>query len=131
MQAETTPYNFENYTRTYLENLLEAGRAITSAYRALDKAGLNLISECMRYEDEFIQYCHYPDDDVYDEDSKSQYYFHTHRGLDGEYGHFHTYLHTGRFSNDFTAIENTGDEPWPSGDEAFAHLICISMNRKG
>lgn len=131
MQTETIQYNFENYTRTELEGLLEAGEAINNAYRVLHKGGLHLISECMKGEEGFYDYSHYPDDDVFDDDSKSQYYFHTHRGIDGEYGHFHTYLRADGIPKDVVAIENTGEEPWPSEDDAFAHLICISMNRKG
>lgn len=104
---------------------------VRKSCQALDKAGLNLVGECLKGQGDFYELSHYPADDVYDADSKSQYYFHTHRGMSGEYGHFHTFLRAGGMPGSLKPIKNTGKEPWPSGTDALSHLICISMNRQG
>lgn len=120
-----------NYSTSTLHALLEAGELVRKSCQALDKAGLNLVGECLKGQGDFYEFSHYPADDVYDADSKSQYYFHTHRGLSGEYGHFHTFLRAGGMPTSLKPIKNTGQEPWPSGSEALSHLICISMNQQG
>jgi len=118
-------------SESILRTMLEAGEVVRDSCRALDKAGLNLVGECLKGQGEFYELSHYPADDVYDADSKSQYYFHTHRGLSGEYGHFHTFLRADGMPASFKPIKNTGKEPWPSGADALSHLICISMNQQG
>lgn len=120
-----------NYSVSTLRALLEAGEIVQQSCQALDKAGLNLVGECLKGQGDFYEFSHYPTDDVYDADSKSQYYFHTHRGLSGEYGHFHTFLRADGMPQALKPIRNTGKEPWPSGADALSHLICISMNRAG
>jgi len=120
-----------DHPESVLRTMLEAGEIVRDSCRALDKAGLNLVGECLKGQGEFYEFSHYPADDVYDTDSKSQYYFHTHRGLSGEYGHFHTFLRAGGMPASLKPIKNTGKETWPSGTDALSHLICISMNRQG
>lgn len=111
--------------------MLEAGEGIRAACRALEKGGLNLVGECLKGQGVFYELSHYPADDVYDVDSKSQYYFHTHRGMTGEYGHFHTFLRADGTPDRLEPIKNTSSEPWPSGIDALSHLVCISMNQQG
>jgi len=114
-----------------LEEMLEAGAQVQSAVRSLDKAGLNLVGECLKGQGEFYEYDHYPNNDVYDNDSHSQYYFHTHRGINGEYGHFHTFLRFDGMPDGIKPVPNEGEEAWPDGEDAVSNLICISMNRAG
>jgi len=118
-------------SKSTLQSMLEAGYRVQASCDALSKAGLNLVGECLKGQGDFYEFSHYPADDVYDVDSKSQYYFHTHRGLSGEYGHFHTFLRAGGMPTSVKPITNTGKEPWPAGTDALSHLICISMNREG
>lgn len=120
-----------DYSELTLRAMLEAGKQSLESCRSLQKAGLNLVGECLKGQGEFYELSHYPADDVYDADSKSQYYFHTHRGLSGEYGHFHTFLRADGISKSIKPIKNTGKEPWPSGTDALSHLVCISMNQEG
>ena len=117
--------------RTTLKRLAEAGAQVRESMSALEKAELNLVGECLRGQGDFYEFSHYPQDDVYDTDSKSQYYFHTHRGLNGEYGHFHTFLRAAGMPPMIAPVKNTGSEIWQSGDNALSHLICISMNQDG
>ena len=120
-----------DHPESALHTMLEAAETVRRSCGALEKAGLNLVGECLKGQGDFYEFSHYPVDDVYDADSHSQYYFHTHRGLSGEYGHFHTFLRTAGMHKSLSPIKNTGKESWPSGADALSHLICISMNRQG
>jgi len=111
--------------------MANAGAQVRASLSSLEKASLNLVGECLKGQGEFYELSHYPQDDVFDADSKSQYYFHTHRGLDGEYGHFHTFLRATGMPPLIVPMDNTGTEVWPSGDNALSHLICISMSQDG
>ncbi|MEQ9328492.1 MAG: hypothetical protein RJQ21_14505, partial [Rhodospirillales bacterium] len=53
---------------------------------------------------------------VFDHESGAQFYFHVHRDVSGEIGHFHTFLRTG----------SAGD-----GGSGAMHLVAISMSRLG
>jgi len=81
---------------------------------------------------EFYQLNHYPEDDVYDDETHSQYYYHNHRGLDSEHGHFHTFLRSAAMPESIKPMDGfMQTEEWPSGDKALAHFVCISMNDEG
>lgn len=41
---------------------------------------------------EFTEDAHYPDGDIHDETTGSQYYYHAHRGSETENGHFHLFV---------------------------------------
>jgi len=109
-----------------------AGAEITECYRVLAKAERNIVGEVLRGEGEFIELNHFPDDDVFDRDTQSQYYYHAHRGLDGEHGHFHTFMRPPGMPESMQPIEhNNATESWPDGPEALSHLIGISMDAYG
>lgn len=109
-----------------------AGVEALECRRVLERGGINLVSEVLHGQGEFIEYEHYPKDDVFDPDSRAQYYYHAHRGIRGEHGHFHTFIR--QFSL-------TGRGPSPSGEIArirpskgeseATHLIAISMDAYG
>lgn len=121
----------QHLSKTALHELLNSGQQALAAVASLEKGGLNLVGECLKGQGEFYELSHYPQDDVFDTDSKSQYYFHTHRGLNGEYGHFHTFLRAAGMPASVQPVKNVGKEPWPSGENALSHLVCISMDQNG
>lgn len=109
-----------------------AGAEITECYRVLAKAERNIVGELLRGAGEFIELNHFPDDDVFDRETQSQYYYHAHRGLDGEHGHFHTFVRPPGIPDGMQPIEyKNATEPWPYGREALSHLISISMDGYG
>jgi len=126
-----TYHQSTNLPHATLLQLLKAGEQVRHSMAALEKAGLNIVGECLKGQGAFYEFSHYPEDDVYDKDSKSQYYFHTHRGLAGEYGHFHTFLRSAGMPSSVVALEPIGTKVWPSGEDALSHLIAISMNQEG
>lgn len=114
-----------------LQAMRAAGREILECQRVLQRGGLNVVGEVLRGEGEFVEFEHYPRDDVFDQDSHAQYYYHAHRGEAGEHGHFHTFLRAPGMPAGMRPAANTGTEPWPSGDESLSHLIAISMDAYG
>ncbi len=121
----------DGLSKSVLEEMLDAGHQVESMLHSLDKAGFNLVGECLKGQGDFFEYDHYPKHDVYDSDSHSQYYFHTHRGINGEYGHFHTFLRHQGMPKGIRPVPNEGKEEWPKGNDRVSNLICISMNRAG
>lgn len=114
-----------------LRRMLEAGEEVLECRRVLTKAGLNLVGEVLRGGGEFIEIEHYPNDDVFDRETQSQYYYHAHRGLAGEHGHFHTFVRQPGMPPGMQPVQVSASEPWPSGADALCHLVGISMDAWG
>lgn len=117
--------------REQLGAMRAAGLEILECQRVLAKGGLNVVGELLRGQGTFREYDHFPENDVHDDESHAQYYYHAHRDLAGEHGHFHTYLRRPGMPPGVAPSQAPHDEPWPSGDEALAHLISISMDAYG
>ena len=129
MKRETSPLTALGRER--LEAMRTAGEEILECRRVLLKGGLNVVGEMLRGQGEFVEYEHYPADDVFDAETHAQYYYHAHRGSEGEHGHFHTFLRAPGMPDGVAPVTYGGEEPWPSGDEALAHLIAVSMDAYG
>lgn len=117
---------------TELERLGDAAVEIVESIAALENLGSNLVAEIFSGRD-FIEFEHYPPDDVYDPQSHAQYYFHAHppeRGPWNDYGHFHTFLRP-RGMPDNVQPADAQEFPQPDSNAGLCHLIGISMNRAG
>ncbi len=114
-----------------LTRLQAAGEEVLECWRVLRKAGLNVVGELLRGPRGFVELEHYPDDDVFDAQTQSQYYYHAHRGLPGENGHFHTFVRQPGMPPDMRPVAERGSEPWPAGEAALSHLVAISMDAWG
>lgn len=91
----------------------EAAAEVVACIRQLEEGGTNLVADVLGGRP-FVEYEHYPPEDVRDRRTCAQYYFHAHpqtRGKWNDYGHFHTFLTL------------PGTLP--------CHLIAIAMNRDG
>jgi hypothetical protein len=86
------PPDLASLARAELQAMLGAALEIAECRRVLAKGGLNLVGEVLRGAGRFVEYEHYPENDVYDAETRSQYYYHAHRGIAGEHGHFHTFV---------------------------------------
>lgn len=108
-----------------------AGREYLESRRVLERAGLNLVSEVLRGQGEFVELEHYPRDDVFDPDTAAQYYYHAHRGMEGEHGHFHAFVRTGHLP--FRPRRNGAPTTpcQPAGRKSIAHLVAVSMDAWG
>ncbi len=111
--------------------MLRAGEEALECLRVLEKVDLNLVGEVLGGHETFYELEHYPTDDVFDVDSHSQYYYHAHRGIGGEHGHFHLFLRGPGMPAGARPVGHRGDETWPQSEDAIAHLIAISMDAYG
>lgn len=118
-------------SREQLVAMADAGARVLECYRVLGRAGMNIVGEVLRGQGEFIEFEHYPSDDVFDTESHSQYYYHAHRSEAGEHGHFHTFLRQPGMPEGMAPVPYDGEEPWPQGKNALSHLIGISMDAYG
>lgn len=115
-----------------IDQLLNAAKKVKECHRLLEKAGINVVSELLRGQGTFYQLSHYPKEDVYDDESHSQYYYHNHRGIEGEHGHFHTFLRSQSIPESIKPMGGfMRSQPWPLEDDALAHFVCISMDDEG
>ncbi len=127
-----TPPDPAHLLSTEIAAMLEAGIEVRASMRALQRVGLNLVGEVLKDQGEFIELEHYPKEDVFDDESHSQYYYHTHRSDTHEHGHFHTFLRAGGMPEGAQPLDYPlASEPWPQGDEAIGHLAGISMDAWG
>ena len=121
--------DFSNLPRDRLETMRRAGAEVLECHRVLRKGGLNLVGEVLREQGTFYKTNHYPKGDVYDRESHSKYYYHAHR--ENEHGHFHTFLRGKGMPEDATPAPEAAERDWPSGEKALAHIVAISMDKKG
>lgn len=123
----------ESLSEAELERLAEAGAEVVECIRVLEKSGSNLVAEVLR-DREFVEYDHYPPDDVFDTETHAQYYFHAHpqtRGAWNDYGHFHTFLRVAGMPAGVQPFEAQSSPETAAGSNDLCHLIAISMNREG
>ncbi len=118
-----------NLSREQLEEMAGAGQQILECYRVLRKSDTNVVAEVLRGQGEFIELDHYPAGDVYDSESHSQFYYHSHR--EGEHGHFHTFLREKGMPNDCRPVAQSEADFMKERDDTLSHLIAISMDRAG
>ncbi len=118
-------------SRDSLAKMSTAGKVVTECQRLLDKASSNVVGQCIAHQGTFYEFDHYPSGDVYDGETHSQYYYHSHRPEGGEHGHFHTFLRAKGMPKGLKPIDYKGEATIPSGKDAIAHLIAIAMNKPG
>jgi len=121
-----------NLLSSAITEMLAAGEEVQRATRALERVGMNLVGEVLKGQGEFIELEHYPKDDVFDNETHSQYYYHAHRSDADEHGHFHAFIRTGSLGVNIEPLDYPlASEPWPLGDDAIGHLVGISMDASG
>ncbi|MDX1512572.1 MAG: hypothetical protein R3174_02410 [Gammaproteobacteria bacterium] len=118
-------------SRERLQEMLDAGIEAGECMRVLKKGGLNLVGEMLKGQGTFYEFDHYPKGDVYDEETHAQYYYHAHRGIPGEHGHFHTFLRQTAIPKELSPVPYDGDTEWPTGSDAVCHFVAVSMDVYG
>lgn len=125
----TDPPPLNGYAADDLRFMLDAAAEVEECERVLRKARLNVVGEILKGQGQFVRMTHFPAGDVYDAETRSQYYYHAHR--DGEHGHFHCFLRAGGMPEGLVPVADPVAKGWPAGDDAIAHLVAISMDRFG
>jgi len=128
-KAIENPFRF--YPRKQLQGMLDAGNEILECYRVLEKTEANTVGEMIAGAETFYEYDHYPDGDVYDNETHAQYYYHAHREDVDEHGHFHTFLRRKGMPDDIVPAPYDGEAERPLGDDELSHLVAISMDTYG
>ena len=124
---------FRELSREALERMAAAGQEVMEIRRRLARTGDNIVGELIKGEDTFYEWNHYPDGDVYDAETGSQFFYHAHPAdvRFGEHGHFHTFLRPAGMAPDMNPAA-VPDLALPEGpNDALSHLIGISMDRYG
>lgn len=112
-----------------LARMNAAAEEIIECYRVLNKVGANVVGELIKGVETFYEWDHYPEGDSYDNETHSQYYYHSHRA--DEHGHFHTFLRRSGMDDNMQPVSYDGEEEWPTGDDELCHLAGVSMDRQG
>lgn len=121
--------NPKKLTREQLVAMAIAGEQVLECYRVLQKSNSNVVAEVLRGQGKFYELDHYPKDDVYDSETHSQFYYHSHRKK--EHGHFHTFLREKGMPKDCHPVKQSEADFMKERDDKLSHLIAVSMNRAG
>jgi hypothetical protein len=101
-----------------------AATQLVKSLQDLSQRGRQVVQEIVG-DNTFVEWEHYPENDVRDLKHASQYFYHAHTGLQRsftEHGHFHLFVHA----------QELGLRPANSRyEEAPAHVIAVSMNAQG
>ncbi len=115
--------------REQLVAMANAGEEVLECYRVLRKSNTNVVAEVLRGQGEFYELDHYPKGDVFDSESHSQFYYHSHR--EGEHGHFHTFLREKGMPKECRPVKQSEAKFMNERDDKLSHLIAISMDSSG
>jgi hypothetical protein len=120
-------------SKEMLSRMATAAETMVDCIRELHEAGSNLVIEALRGSEEFVEWEHYPPDDVRDPETYAQYFLHAHAPDDRErpdYAHFHTFMRSKGMPAGIRPAE-VGGASRPGADEAMSHLVAISMTPSG
>ena len=125
--------DFRALPRERLERMDAAGAEVLECHRVLRKTNDNIVGEVLRHEGTFYQWQHYPKGDVFDSESHSQYYYHTHPAGERkpEHGHFHTFLRPKGMPKGIKPADVPHEDAPTGPNDKLSHLIAISMDRPG
>ena len=127
------PIDFGELPRDELEAMLEAGERVLETKRVLNNTSDNVVGELLRESTTFYEWNHYPDGDVFDPRSNSQYYYHAHPKDErpGEHGHFHTFLRPKGMPSDIAPAPVPNYQAPEGENDALSHLVAISCDKQG
>ncbi len=127
------PEDFSHLSRKRLEVMAEAAEMVIDCHRVLAKTGDNIVGELLKGVETFFEWDHYPDSDIFDPETHSQFYYHAHAAgeREGEHGHFHTFLRPDGMPKGIKPAPLPDFEPPEDPDDALSHLIAISMDGHG
>lgn len=118
LKAQLSAFNKEE-----LLNMYTAGLEATKWQNLLSKVHETVFSDVIKNFDNFFIGDRYPHDESYDSDSKSSYFYHSHRPK--EHGHFHVY-----YSNEEVMSEYEMIASWNRKNRN-THIVAISMHPDG
>lgn len=118
-----------------LSRMATAAETVVDCMRELHESGSNLVMEALRGSEEFVEWEHYPSDDVRDPDTHAQFFLHAHAPDDRDrpdYAHFHAFMGAAGMPPGVHPAELDGCGAPPAEDgAAMSHLVAISMMPTG
>lgn len=117
-----------------LATMYEAAAELLECQRVLAKTRDNVVTEVLRGEPTFQQWEHYPRGDVFDPETHSQFYYHTHvahERVAGEHGHFHTFVRPAGLSLGVSPAPVPDFQPPAREMDLVAHLVGVSVDAFG
>jgi len=121
-EIESLEESMRRLPREKLTEMRRAGLEAKSWLSSCELSGRTILSELTKTTEPIPRRIHAPKEDVFDEKTSSQYYFHKHRG--SEIGHFHLFLWTDHIPGLEKPLQVS-----PSG--GFVHLIAITTDERG
>lgn len=121
-QIERLEESLRTLPKEQLTQMRRAGLEAKSWLSSCELSGRSMLTEITPGTDPMQRSIHAPKEDVFDEKTGSQYYFHRHRTE--ETGHFHLFLWTDHIPGLTQPVQAS-----PSG--GFVHLIAISTDARG
>lgn len=119
--------------RRTLLDMRDAGERVVECHRILGNTGDNIVGELIKDVETFYEWNHYPDGDVYDSITHSQFYYHAHPPEErpGEHGHFHTFIRPKGMPEDVKPAPVEDYEAPEDPDDNLSHIVAISMDSVG
>lgn len=133
VEESTFVPDFSEMSRDGLEATVAAGEEVVEIERLLARTDDNVVGELIKDQETFYEWNHYPDGDVYDPDTGSQFFYHAHPADQriGEHGHFHTFLRPVGMPDGVRPAEVPDLQLPEDENDALSHLIGISMDSWG
>lgn len=116
-----------------LSRMATAAETVVDCMRELHESGSNLVVEALRGSEEFVEWEHYPPDDVRDPNTHAQFFFHAHAPDDRDrpdYAHFHTFMGAAGMPPGVGPAGLDGSRSAEDG-AAMSHLVAISITPTG
>ncbi|MDH3241464.1 MAG: hypothetical protein OEO83_12455 [Alphaproteobacteria bacterium] len=133
IEESRSAFSPETLDRAALQRMLEAAEEALEIEVLLAKTGDNLVGELLKNAGTFYEWNHYPDGDIYDPETGSQYFYHAHPADEriGEHGHFHTFLRPDGMPDGVRPAPVVDLELPEEENDALSHLVGVSMNSFG
>lgn len=124
---------FAALPRQTLLGMRDAGERVLECLRILNNTDDNIVGELIKNVETFYEWNHYPDGDIYDSITHSQYYYHAHPPEErpGEHGHFHTFIRPKGMPEGIKPAPVPDYEAPEDPDDNLSHIIAVSMDGAG
>lgn len=124
---------FAALPRQTLLGMRDAGERVLECLRILNNTDDNIVGELIKNVETFYEWNHYPDGDIYDSITHSQFYYHAHPPEErpGEHGHFHTFIRPKGMPEDIKPAPVPDYEAPEDPDDNLSHIIAVSMDGAG
>jgi hypothetical protein len=128
------PPNLSLLPRDRLEEMHDAAAIALECQSVLQKSGMSVISEVLRGQGDFVIWERYPKGDIFDAETHSHYFYHSHTPdemTEGENGHFHIFVRPEGIMPDLKPWDLPGATVPVEPGARFVHLGALSVDAFG